>query len=222
MGKKFNTMEMPVRINNVRLVIRMDTNDGVGQDVIVRRLRGGAPRTEPQYGSNTPWHTRYIVGTDTEIKWPEPEILDYQKEAGDTGRMKVDEESYMPSLGNMEGDGNGEENGGLPEGVEDELVMKYSKKRMGHERVYLVRKIVEDARSGWYRERRLVGSRVEARERKEERARKRRERLEVENVGEGREVGVGVRMIRGVREEDVWKVVEMEMAGMKKKATATV
>ncbi len=141
------TREVPIKMIDVRLVIALqDPDTGAKRDVIVRHLRGGAPHYEREYGSNIPRHTRYIAGEDIEIDWPEPEIKEEEREINDTARREVEEITFFPSVLSAP----------LPPGVEDELIKPYSTDRLRHEKEWVTRKIVEDARSMWYEERKAV------------------------------------------------------------------
>ncbi|RMZ76548.1 hypothetical protein DV737_g4736, partial [Chaetothyriales sp. CBS 132003] len=154
-GRKFNSVEIPIPIDDVRLVWKMNTLNGE-QDVIVRHLRGGAPHTQPAYGSNTPWHTRYVGGTEQQIPWPEPETLEFKTEASDTPRAGVEKDTFEYEISIFSPP--------LPEGVEHELVPKYSRDRRTHDQEYMRRKIIEDARSKWYEQRRLTTPTQEVRQ----------------------------------------------------------
>jgi large subunit ribosomal protein L24 len=167
-------------MRDVMLVVRMNTDDGE-QDVLVKYLRGGAPHTEPAYGSNLPWHTRYIAGEEIQIAWPEDEIEDYQQEDADTNRINSEQITFIPSY--LEAP--------LPKGVEDELAPKYSRRRPTHTQDYIRQKIVEDARSKWYEQRKLISPAQEAIEQKMAR-----------------------KKVHGVPELEVWDVVEKEMASV--------
>ncbi|RMZ87112.1 hypothetical protein DV736_g5659, partial [Chaetothyriales sp. CBS 134916] len=167
-GRKFNSVEIPIPIDDVRLVWKMNTSYGE-QDVIVRHLRGGAPHTQPAYGSNTPWHTRYVGGTDQ------------QTEAADTLRAGVEKDTFEYEISIFAPP--------LPEGVEHEVVPKYSRDRKTHDQEYMRRKIIEDVRSKWYEQRRLTTPTQEARQKK--------------TAQEQRHV---------IAEAEVWNVVRVEMA----------
>jgi large subunit ribosomal protein L24 len=141
------SMEVPLKYADVRLVIaQADKETGVERDVIVRHLRGGAPHYEREYGSNIPRHTRYVAGEETEIPWPDPEIEERERQVEDTARRDVEDETYVPSIFQTP----------MPEGAENELIDPYDRLRKRHDTEYMTRKIVEDARSAWYEQRRLV------------------------------------------------------------------
>lgn len=145
--RKINSIPLPIKFADVRLVVTLtDSETDVKKDVIVRHLRGGAPHYEREYGSNTPRHTRYIAGEDVEIEWPEPEIAEHERQVYDTARRDVEDETYVPSIFHTP----------LPEGVERELMDPYARSRRRHDNDWIQRKIVEDARSAWYEQRRLV------------------------------------------------------------------
>ena len=145
--RKLNAMELPLKFADVRLVVSMaDPETGVQKDAIVRHLRGGAPHYEREYGSNIPRHTRYIAGEDVEIAWPEAEIQEREAQPFDTTRRDVEDETYVPSISQKP----------LLEGVENELIRPYDRARRRHDKGWMQRKIVEDARSAWYEQRRLV------------------------------------------------------------------
>ncbi|RMD39741.1 hypothetical protein DV735_g5395, partial [Chaetothyriales sp. CBS 134920] len=180
-SRKFNSVEIPIPIDNVRLVWKMNTLAGE-RDVIVRHLRGGAPHTQPAYGSNTPWHTRYVGGTDQQIPWPEPETVEFKTEAMDTSRAGVEKDTFEYEISIFAPP--------LPEGVEEEVVQKYSRDRKTHDQDYMRRKIIEDARSKWYEQRRLTTPAQEARR----------------NTTRHKQAG-------GIAEAEVWNAIRAEMAG---------
>lgn len=140
-------MELPLRFADVRLVVSItDPGTGGQKDAVGRHLRGGAPHYEREYGSNIPRHTRYIAGEDVEIAWPEAEIQEREAQPFDTTRRDVEDETYVPSISRNP----------ILEGVQDELIRPYDRLRRRHDKDWIQRKIVEDARSAWYEQRRMV------------------------------------------------------------------
>ena len=145
--RKLNSLELPLKFSDVRLVVSMtDPETDVQKDAVVRHLRGGAPHYEREYGSNIPRHTRYIAGEDVEIAWPEAEIQEREAQPYDTTRRDVEDETYVPSIFRNP----------LQPGVENELIKPYDRSRRRHDKGWMQRKIVEDARSAWYEQRKLV------------------------------------------------------------------
>ena len=143
----FLAYPMPIRIQDVRLVVPLrDKLTGKIKDTVVEQLRGGEPIVDPPHGSNTPKHTRYIVGTGTSIPWPRAQPTEFTAEAADTLRIHVDEESFFPSVQHLT----------VPEGLIDELRSKYGKTRKVHTQDYIRRKMAEDAREHWEKSRRMV------------------------------------------------------------------
>ena len=149
--RKLNSLELPLKFSDVRLVVSMtDPETDVQKDAVVRHLRGGAPHYEREYGSNIPRHTRYIAGEDVEIAWPEAEIQAREAQPYDTTRRDVEDETYVPSIFRNP----------LQPGVENELIKPYDRSRRRHDKGWMQRKIVEDARSAWYEQRKLVTPKV--------------------------------------------------------------
>ena len=149
--RKLNSLELPLKFSDVRLVVSMtDPETDVQKDAVVRHLRGGAPHYEREYGSNIPRHTRYIAGEDVEIAWPEAEIQEREAQPYDTTRRDVEDETYVPSIFRNP----------LQPGVENELIKPYDRSRRRHDKGWMQRKIVEDARSAWYEQRKLVTPKV--------------------------------------------------------------
>lgn len=145
--KKVAGMALPVRFADVRLVTPLkDPKTGHKRDVIVKLLRGGSPYQEREYGSNLPRHTRYIAGEDIEIAWPDAEIPEQERHPVDTARYDVEAETYLPSIFQPP----------LPGEVMDELREKYGRMRMRHDDEWMKKKIIEDARSAWYEQRKMV------------------------------------------------------------------
>ena len=128
------------------MVAMTDPETGQMKDTIVRALKGDAPYLEQEYGSNIPEHTRYIAGQNIKIEWPEPEIMEHEFHASDTSRQDVEEETYVPAILSTP----------MPEGVENELFVKHGWLKMKRDNTWIQTKIVEDARSAWYGQRRLL------------------------------------------------------------------
>lgn len=202
LGRKFNTMELPLQLSAVRLVIKMGD-----QDVVVRHLRGGAPHEEQKQHSNLPRHTRYIAGTDTAISWPEDEIIEHEAQPNDTKLGDFTRETYIMDVDTPP----------IPEGVQDELIRKQRRGRMVHEESYLARKIIEDARSDWYTSRKATaGSRQEHSTRKREEAnREAREWYDERTQGKSFEKTRDWQGKHGVKKEQIWRSVLEEMAKAK-------
>ena len=145
--RKMNSLELPLKFADVRLVVSMtDSQTGAQKDAVVRHLRGGAPHYEREYGSNIPRHTRYIAGEDFEIAWPDAEIQEREAQPYDTTRRDVEDETYVPSIFRNP----------LQPGVENELIRPFDRARRRHDKGWMQRKIVEDARSAWYEQRKFV------------------------------------------------------------------
>lgn len=163
LARKITPMSIPFDLEDIRLVVQMkDTHTGNDVDVIARYLEGGDPTYEREYGSNVPTHTRYFAGTQIEIPWQEEEIDDYDRQEGDTPRKYVDEVTYVPQLLNAP----------VPASVAAELEKPRNHARGRHTDEYVARKIIEDARSIWYAQRRLITPTQQA---LEQQARQRRE-----------------------------------------------
>lgn len=141
--RKIQSVDMPLDLNDVLLVAMVVNED---REVIVRHVQGGEPFYEREPGSTIPRHTRYAAGTGEELAWPDPYVSNNERFESDTPRKYVDEITYIPEV----------LSGPLPKDVAAELEVKYSRKRTRHEDSWVARKIVEDARSAWYEQRRLV------------------------------------------------------------------
>jgi large subunit ribosomal protein L24 len=145
--EKFVSNELPIPIDDIRLVVKMqDDRTGAISDVIVKHLRGGKPYTERPHGSTLPSHTRYIVGLEMEIPWPEDELNEFSAEPSDTLRQQVEEATYIPTL----------IDNAIPEGVEDELRGKFTRGRGRHDFEWMRKKLEEDARATWEKSRKLL------------------------------------------------------------------
>jgi large subunit ribosomal protein L24 len=154
----YRSYTMPTPIDAVRLVVPLRDNvTGEIKDTIVEHLRSGAPFVSPEYGTNTPKHTRYIAGPENiPIPWPTGEVREFKAEAADTLRIHVDDISFSPSLLHLP----------LPESALDELRNKYSKTRRVHTIQYIQQKMKQDAEEQWKRGRRMVLPQQEYWERK--------------------------------------------------------
>lgn len=151
----FSSMEIPVPIDDVRLVVALDDPETKRvRDVLVEHLVGGRPFLEREYKSDTPKHTRYIAGENIEVPWPRTEIPDKKDEEADTVRMEVETATYTaPSL----------EHPPFPPSVIDELRNKYSKYRTRHDPEYVRQKKMEDYRLEYLRSRTALTPRGELR-----------------------------------------------------------
>ncbi|KIX95476.1 uncharacterized protein Z520_08993 [Fonsecaea multimorphosa CBS 102226] len=147
----FSSLELPIPIADVRLVYRLtDPATGRDRDVIVKHIRGGAPYFQREPNSPLPRHTRYIVGEDVQIPWPEAEAPTYQAFEGDTSRYDVESQTWTPTIYQAP----------LPsQEIFDDLTEddKYRRDRAWHEDEYVRMKILEDARAEWFKERKIQG-----------------------------------------------------------------
>ena len=186
-GRSIMSTELPLRFADVRLVMEMSDEKG-RRDVIVRHLRGGAPYHSREYGSNVPRHTRYVAGVDVEVAWPDAEIHEREREEVDTVRLDVEEVTYTPSV----------QLAPLPPGVENELLNPYRRNRTIHNKEWVQKKIVEDARSAWYEQRRIVTPREMAMEKMAK-----------------------VKKVKGLEsaKQEMWTVIQEEMQQQQQQAT---
>jgi hypothetical protein len=166
------THELPIPFDHIRLVYKPA---GSPKDVIVRAIETGEPRYYRVNGAKTPDYTRYVAGTNEVIPWPEERSHHGERELGDTVRLLVDEETYIPEVLNPP----------FPHSVANEIISKYSHKRMLHQNEWVAKKIVEDARSAWYESRTLLTPQQQYLE-KLAKQRQWQERMERENLEERR------------------------------------
>lgn len=147
-SKRVNSSELPLDLDDVRLVTkRIDPMTGQEKDVIARFVEGGEPYLIRIWGSNLPKHTRYFGGTDEVIPWPEEEIEQFERQKSDTPRALVETKTYLPSI--------------LQNPLPDkwavkEIHNKFQREKEIYENEYIKGKIMEDARSEWYRSRRMI------------------------------------------------------------------
>ncbi|KPI36564.1 uncharacterized protein AB675_4350 [Cyphellophora attinorum] len=114
-------------------------------------------------GSSLPPHDRFITGTNIRVDWPAEERSEGIVEDGDTRREVLDAYTYNPGFYVNA------ETGEAPEPLPHPDIIEeiFKPRRLGggrtqHDVDYVARKIIEDARSAWYRGRRLVGPGQEA------------------------------------------------------------
>jgi large subunit ribosomal protein L24 len=146
--RRFSDTELPIPLSSVRLVFRLvDEETGRDRDVIVRHVRGGAPYLQREQNSPLPRHTRYVAGEDIMIPWPEVAAPSDEAQPGDTMRLDVERQTYMPTLYDPP----------LPQtSILDELRGdKYARDRQWHEDEYVRMKVLEDARVAWFESRKL-------------------------------------------------------------------
>lgn len=132
----------------------------VYKDVIVRAMYKGPPYTNREAASNFPEHTRYIVGTDIAIDWPGEEEVEVQEfhDGADTARKWVEEQSYVPSVLESTQDIHDASIGcPVPQDCIREIYKKRAEGRKGMmEHKWVANKIIEDVRSAWYQDRKLI------------------------------------------------------------------
>ncbi|EXJ77726.1 hypothetical protein A1O3_09955 [Capronia epimyces CBS 606.96] len=173
----FQSMELPLPIDSVRLVHRLkDDETGRDRDVIVKLIRGGAPYLQREPYSPLPRHTRYIAGEDVEIPWPEVDTPTYQTFDCDTNRFDVESQSYIPSIYQPP----------LPRSeILDELrADKYARDREWHDDEYVRMKVLEDARAAWYAQRKLQSPLERLAEHKRKLAEKRIEEIKRQGLSD--------------------------------------
>lgn len=97
---KWRTHEAPVKFSDLRLVVPLtNAETGITEDVVVEKIRAGAPYERTPYGYTRPAHTRYIDGMKgVVIPWPAEEPVEYPDEDPDTLRIDVETQTYEPSL----------------------------------------------------------------------------------------------------------------------------
>jgi large subunit ribosomal protein L24 len=153
---KYSTQELPLPIDDVRLVHTLtDANGNPVRDVIVKLIRGGAPYEQREMGSNVPRHTRYIAGEDIVIPWVQDTIEDMATYEGDTTRLQVEHESWTPTI--YDSPLMSEASVASGHDVFNELFegQRYSRARETHDEDYVKMKVLEDARAEWYKTRKL-------------------------------------------------------------------
>ena len=150
-------MELPVHLNDIRLVATLrDEDEGTGKtreikDVVVRHMYAGDTVVEREHGDPKPEHKRYLAGEDLEIPWPESRLADFQAEDSDTLRMMVEERTYLPSVLNPP----------FPQSIIDELRNPYNLQRTRHDTEWIEKKLEADAREAWMKRRRLLTPQAE-------------------------------------------------------------
>lgn len=130
------TMEGPVPLRNIRLVYPLpDPHTGVPRDVVISgdALRRRESVYDP-FKNKLVW-SRVLMPQKVRIPWPEEEEPAYEDEESDTLRIKVEEQSFLPTLLRPP----------MPMGVIDELRNKYSVFRTRHDESYVAAKMAEDA-----------------------------------------------------------------------------
>ncbi|KAL5337012.1 hypothetical protein BJX70DRAFT_370821 [Aspergillus crustosus] len=148
----FQTVPLPVSINDVRLVVALDDPvTGKTRDVLVEHVYGAGPHLEREHGADTPRHTRYIAGENIEIPWPRYEKPTLKDEEWDTLRMEVETPTWIPSLHHAP----------FPPSVLDELRNKFSKYRTRHDPEFVEQKQMEDLRREYLQSRSLLTPRGE-------------------------------------------------------------
>ena len=226
----YNSAELPIPINDVRLVVKMEKDDGTTTDVIVRHVHGAGPYGQRQTGSHIPAHTRYATGTGTDmqdgkdlvIPWPEDNIENHFKHSeGDTTGQDVRSDTWAPGVLNeplgyhfevaanarRKGEATAPYNLGFVEnraeadnlqrvglsgfvsqsklderrtriarGIMKELQPKGKRESAFHDNnEWVKRKMLEDARSIWWRDRKILSPAAEAAERALQEKREQRE-----------------------------------------------
>lgn len=171
----FTTVEAPISMKDIRLVRPLSSpdNPNVYHDYIVRHVTKSHPFTQRRLGSNLPSYTRYITGSNSlsadgrliEIPWPEERMLEDapRRTPADTPSLYVEEQTYYPSIYTAplgyrsaiepeEGSEEAKLEHKTTQTIFDELRDRYA---MGtpYSADLVQRKILEDARSIWYRER---------------------------------------------------------------------
>lgn len=157
-------------MDDIRLVAPLVNREtGKVEDMIIDAMVGGGPFLEIPYPSEEAKlhrHTRYIVGTDQEIPWPEPPVESTEDQPVDTLRIQVEEHTFNPSLKSYP----------FPSPtIIDELRNKYSVFRTRHDPEYLERKHEEDIRAAWRKSRTLMTPKAEYLARQAEQKRLERE-----------------------------------------------
>ncbi|KAL9045406.1 MAG: hypothetical protein Q9214_001543 [Letrouitia sp. 1 TL-2023] len=132
----------PLPLSSVRLVFPLPTPEGRKVDTIISALsiapnghRTIADYVDPEDGK--PFYLPY----------PKPAPPEHQDHPSDTLRIKVEEETWVPSLLRQP----------MPENVIDELRNKYSKFRTRHDDAYIAKKMQEEAEAAWKKEKAGVG-----------------------------------------------------------------
>lgn len=127
------TMEQPVSLNSVRLVIPLtDPETGVTRDVIVKKLVNGKMWFDRHTGKQK-W-SRVIPGLNIKVPWPKVEAKEHKDFPVDTLRLDVESKTFVPTLLRPP----------MPSSVIDELRNKYSIFRKRHDPEYIAAKIAED------------------------------------------------------------------------------
>lgn len=131
--RPIRTMERPVPINTVRLVVPLtDQATGATRDVIVKKVISTKPWVDRHTGHKR-W-SRIIPGLNIKIPWPKTEPKIEEDQPDDTLRIDVETKTFVPSLLTPP----------MPGGVIDELRNKYSVFRTRHEPEYIAAKQEED------------------------------------------------------------------------------
>jgi large subunit ribosomal protein L24 len=131
--RPIRTMEKPVPINTVRLVVPLtDEATGVTRDVIVKKVASTKPWFD-RVTNHKRW-TRIIPGLNIKIPWPKTEPRVEEDQSDDTLRIDVEAKTFLPYLLTPP----------IPGGVIDELRNKYSAFRTRHDPEYIAAKMEED------------------------------------------------------------------------------
>lgn len=164
-ASRLTTTEQRIPLQDVRLVMRRsDPDTGAESDVIIRHIHAGPPYIQRDHGSNLPSHTRYVSGLEEVLPWPESseEIQEFKREDIDTPRMWVERVTYSPSiihspLDSEQNTVNNRLRQRVRKGIMDELRSKTRVDNTRHDDAELVRrKIMEDARAIWWRDRQFL------------------------------------------------------------------
>ncbi|KAJ5678675.1 hypothetical protein N7462_006919 [Penicillium macrosclerotiorum] len=136
MGIKTDVLvqNMPVPMDDVRLVVALDDSVEGTKDHIVQHAYAGRTCIERPSYSKLPKYNRYISGLNIEIPWPTEEEPHTNDSEVDTTRKEVDETTWVPSLDNPP----------FPSTIIDELRNKFSRFRTRHDEEYVRKKVVEE------------------------------------------------------------------------------
>ncbi|KAL9608061.1 MAG: hypothetical protein Q9167_007085 [Letrouitia subvulpina] len=136
------TIPAPLPLSSVRLVFPLPTPEGRKVDTIISALSiaPNGHRTIANYVDPDDGKLFYLP-------YLKPAAPEHQDHPSDTLRIKVEEETWVPSLLRQP----------MPENVIDELRNKYSKFRTRHDDAYIAKKMQKEAETAWKKEKAGVG-----------------------------------------------------------------
>lgn len=128
-----SSVPISLSINDIRLVVTLE-EDGKPYEAIAKYVTGGGPFVH-RPNAITPRHTRYIMGENIPIPWPNEDVIPaIEDNDADTLRQEVEHETFVPSM----------QYAPFESSIIDELRNKYSKYRTRHDPEWVKAKKMED------------------------------------------------------------------------------